>query len=311
MDQLKAMEIFVEVARLRSFSAAGRQLGLSRALVSKHIQQLEQNLGARLLHRSTREVSLTDSGQAFLQPCSASVEHARQARAAIGNDSNILQGSLRIQAPSSFGTEWLADALARFALLHPQLQPSLHLDDQLLDPVRYGFDLSIRVGGIPDSHGLHMRSIAPCRGVLCASPAYLAQHGMPQHPTELSAHRCLHFQHLTQGVQWEFQRGEERLSVEIQPAFSANNGKVLHQAALLGVGIAYNTSFLAWRDLCEGRLLPVLADWQLPLNHFTALYPATRYVSPKVRALIDYLLAQYQPEPAWDKALREAGLSAQ
>ncbi|MFZ6759960.1 LysR substrate-binding domain-containing protein [Undibacterium sp. Ji50W] len=308
MDQLKAMEIFVEVARQRSFSAAGRHLGISRAMVSKHIMQLEAELGARLLHRSTREVSLTELGQAYLEPCSASVEQARQARLVISQAGHELAGGLRIQAPSSFGSEWLADTLARFALLHPRLQPTLHVDDNLLDPFKHGFDLSIRVGGIPDSRGLHMRRLAPCRGILCASPAYLAHHGMPAHPEQLLQHRCLHFSHLTQGNTWHFERAGQHLAIDITPGFSSNNGKVLHQAALRGLGIVYDTTFLAWRDLLEGRMVPVLADWALPLNDFTALYPATHKVAPKVRALIDFLVEEYQPVPEWDKALMLAKL---
>ncbi|MDE2427144.1 MAG: LysR family transcriptional regulator [Burkholderiales bacterium] len=301
------MEIFVEVARLRSFSAAGRQLGISRALVSKQIMQLEAELGARLLHRSTREVSLTELGLAYLEPCSASVEQARQARLVIAQAGDELAGGIRIQAPSSFGSEWLADALARFALLHPKLQPMLHVDDNLLDPFRHGFDLSIRVGGIPDSRGLNMRRLAPCRGMLCASPAYLARYGNPGDPEQLVQHRCLHFSHLTQGNTWQFVRDTQTLNILIHPVFTSNNGRVLHQAALRGMGIVYDTTFLAWRDVLEGRLVPVLRDWQLPLNDFTALYPATRKVAPKVRALIDFLVAEYQPVPAWDKALGDAG----
>ena len=313
MDQLKAMEIFVEVARQRSFSAAGKQLGISRALVSKLIMQLEAELGTRLLHRSTREVSLTESGHAYLEPCSASVEQARLARLAISQSASELAGGLRVQAPSSFGSEWLADAIARFALRHPQLRASLHVDDNLLDPFKHGFDLSIRVGGIPDSRGLQMRTLAPCHGILCASPDYLAQFGTPNHPTELLQHRCLHFSHLTTGASWRFTRTvgghTEQISVDVTPSFSSNNGKVLHQAALRGAGIVYDTTFLAWRDLLNGHLVPVLSDWELPLNNLTALYPSTRKVAPKIRALIDFLVDEYQPEPAWDKALRERSYS--
>ncbi|MFZ6657327.1 LysR family transcriptional regulator [Undibacterium sp. TJN19] len=306
MDQLKAMEMFIEVARHRSFSEAGRHLGISRALVSKHIMQLEAELGARLLHRSTREVSLTELGQAYLEPCTASVEQARQARLVISHATDELAGGIRIQAPCSFGSEWLADALARFALLHPKLQPMLHVDDNLLDPFRHGFDLSIRVGGIPDSPGLHMRRLAPCRGILCASPAYLEKYGMPEHPGQLIQHRCLHFSHLTMGNTWHFERKGEHLAIDINPGFASNNGKVLHQAALRGLGIVYDTTFLAWRDLSAGHLMPVLPDWQLPLNDFTALYPATRKVTPKVRALIDFLVDEYQPVPEWDQVLQAA-----
>jgi DNA-binding transcriptional LysR family regulator len=307
MDQLRAMEIFVEVARLRSFSEAGRRLGLTRAMVSKHILQLEDKLQARLLHRSTREVSLTDVGQAYLAPCAATVAQAREAALAVTQSGGELAGPLRIQAPSSFGSEWLAGAVARFNLQHPLLEPMLYVDDALLDPIEHGFDLTVRVGGIPDVHALAMRPLAPCRGVLCASPDYLARHGVPQTPQDLQAHRCLHFSHLTDGTQWHFTRGEERQSVRVPAAFTANNGLVLQQAALGGLGIVYNTTFLAWRSLLEGSLVPVLADWELPLNHLSALYPASRQPSPKVRTLIDFLVAEYQPEPPWDRALRAAG----
>lgn len=294
------MEIFVEVARQRSFSAAARRLGVSRALVSKHILQLEGRLGVRLLHRSTREVSLTDAGQAYLEPCSAAVLQAQEAARAIAQAGDALAGPLRIQAPSSFGSTWLADALARFSVPHPQLRPVLHVDDALLDPIAHGFDLTIRVGGIPDSRALAIRPLAPCRAVLCASPDYLQAHGVPREPEDLRAHRCLHFSHLTDGTAWQFARGEERRTVRVEPGFASNNGMVLHQAALRGLGIVYSTTFLACRDLAEGRLLPVLADWELPLNHLSALYPASRQPSPKVRQLIDFLVAEYQPVPPWD-----------
>ena len=308
MDQLHAMEIFVEVARLRSFSAAGRRLGLTRAMVSKHILQLEGKLDARLLHRSTREVSLTEAGQAYLAPCMATVEQARAAARAISPAGAELAGPLRIQAPSSFGSAWLADALARFTLLHPQLAPSLFVDDALLDPIRHGFDLTIRVGGIPDSSGLALRRLAPCRGVLCASPAYLDQWGVPAQPEDLLRHQCLHFSHLTDGTSWHFTRGVERRTVRVQAGFTANNGLVLHQAALRGLGIVYNTTFLAWRDLLDGRLLRILPEWELPLNDLSALYPASRQVSPKVRSLVDFLVAEYQPMPPWDRALQDGGM---
>ena len=155
------MEIFIEVARQRSFSEAGRRLGLTRAMVSKHVLQLEERLNARLLHRSTREVSLTDAGQAYLAPCTAAVAQAREAARAVASAGAgaELAGPLRIQAPSSFGSEWLAGAVARFNLLHPQLSPSLHVDDALLDPIEHGFDLTIRVGGIPDVHALAIRPL--------------------------------------------------------------------------------------------------------------------------------------------------------
>lgn len=303
MDQLRAMEIFVEVARLRSFSAAARRLGLTRAMVSKHIMQLEDKLNARLLHRSTREVSLTDVGSAYLEPCTAAVRQAQEAARIVTHAGEGLAGPLRIQAPSSFGSEWLADALARFAQPHPQLKPLLHVDDALLDPIEHGFDLTIRVGGIPDSHALSIRPLAPCRGVLCAAPAYLEKWGQPQHPSELHGHKCLHFSHLTDGTAWHFRRGEEEEIVRVEASFTANNGLVLQHAALRGLGIVYSTTFLAWRQLLEGSLVPVLGDWELPLNHLSALYPASRQPSPKVRALIDFLLAEYHPIPPWDRAL--------
>lgn len=307
MDQLRAMEIFVEVARLRSFSAAGRRLGLTRAMVSKHVMQLESKLDARLLHRSTREVSLTDAGHAYLAPCLATVEQAREAARAISPAGAELAGALRIQAPSGFGSAWLADAVARFSLRHPLLTPSLFVDDALLDPIRHGFDLTIRVGGIPDSSGLAMRRLAPCRGVLCASPDYLNKWGVPQTPEQLLDHQCLHFSHLTDGTSWHFTRGEERRTVRVNAGFTANNGLVLQQAAERGLGIVYNTTFLAWQKLIDGALVPVLPDWELPLNDLSALYPASRQLSPKVRSLVDFLVEEYRVAP-WDLALAQAGI---
>jgi DNA-binding transcriptional LysR family regulator len=309
MDQLRAMEIFVEVARQRSFSAAARRLGMSRAMVSKHILQLEERLNARLLHRSTREVSLTDAGQAYLAPCDAAVRQAQEAARIVTQAGDTLAGPLRIQAPSSFGVTWLADALARFAEPHPQLKPLLHVDDALLDPIAHGFDLTIRVGGIPDSRALAIRPLAPCRAVLCAAPDYLRQHGMPREPEDLAGHRCLHFSHLTDGTAWHFERAGERRTVQVEASFTSNNGLVLHHAALRGGGIVYSTTFLAWRELQAGTLVAVLPEWQLPLNHLSALYPASGRPSPKVRKLIDFLVAEYQPVPPWDAALGRDGVT--
>lgn len=310
MDQLRSMEIFAEVARLRSFSAAARALGLTRAVVSKHIMQLEQRLGARLLYRSTREVSLTEAGHAYLPGCEAAVELAREAARAIQPEGAELAGPLRIQAPSSFGSLWLADAVARFSLRHPLLQPTLVVDDALLDPIRHGFDLSIRVGGIPDTSGLALRRLAPCRGMLCASPAYLEKHGVPQSPEALLAHQCLHFSHLTDGTSWHFTRRQEQRTVRVAAGFTSNNGLVLHHAALRGLGIVYSTTFLAWQSLIEGALVQVLPDWELPLNDLSALYPAGRQLSPKVRALIDFLVDEYHPLPPWDAALSSLSADA-
>ena len=317
MDQLQAMEIFVEVAQQRSFTVAGQRLGLSRAMVSKTIMQLEEKLNARLLHRSTREVSLTDAGRAYLAPCMATVSQAQEAARMVAHVAQAgagaeLAGPLRVQAPSSFGSVWLADAVARFSLLHPQVRAELFVDDALLDPIRHGFDLTIRVGGIPDSSALAMRPLAPCRAVLCASPAYLAQSGVPQTPHDLLNHQCLHFSHLTDGTNWHFQRGQgedmEEVSVRVQAGFTANNGLVLQQAAKQGLGIVYSTTFLAWRALLDGSLVPVLSGWALPLNYLSALYPASRQLSPKVRALIDFLVLEYQPAPLWDRELAAAGI---
>ena len=294
MDQLHAMEVFAEVARLGSFSAAGRRLGLTRAMVSKTIMQLEARLDARLLYRSTREVSLTEAGQAYLGPCIATVEQAREAARAISPAGAELAGPLRIQAPSSFGSEWLADAVARFSLRHPLLRASLFVDDALLDPIRHGFDLTIRVGGIPDTGGLALRSLAPCRGVLCASPAYLEQWGMPQTPEALLAHRCLHFSHLTDGTSWHFAKGAQRATVSVNASFTANNGLVLHQAALRGLGIVYSTTFLAWRNLLDGSL--VLFSHSYPIApQPLSLCEAYAEAFAKVWRRLDEVLAKARP----------------
>lgn len=299
MDQLSAMQLFLAVADHGSLSEAGRALNLSRAVVSKRLQQFEQHLQTRLFHRSTRELSLTEQGRAYLEPCRACVQQAQLAQQALQFSQQQLQGELRLQAPSSFGSSWLAQSLARFALRHPQLRCHLHLDDRLLDPIKHGFDLSLRVGGLPDSHGLQMRLLAPCTGILCASPAYLRDYGEPQHPHDLTQHRCLHFSHLSQGTNWQMQKGQEVCKVAIHAHFSSNNGLVLHQAALAGLGIAYHVDFLAWQALQRGELKAVLSDWQLPLNHFTLLYPTSKKISANLRALIDFLVEEFRAPLPW------------
>jgi DNA-binding transcriptional LysR family regulator len=301
LDALAGMAVFVRIVEAGSFTAAAHTLGLSKPAVSKQLARLEARLGARLLNRSTRRLSLTEAGTLFHQRCLRLLAEAAEAEQAVAELAEAPRGTLKVAAPMSFGQLHLAPAIAAFLARYPELRIELALDDRVVDLVGEGYDLAIRIAELPPSR-LVGRRLAVNRRFVCAAPAYLAARGTPRHPSELARHDCLHYTYLASGTDWRFAGPDGTISVRVGGRFTANNGDVLRQAAIDGIGIAHLPSFLVGEDLRHGRLLPVLCDFPAVDTAIYALYPPTRQLPRKVRAFVDFLVDRFAPAP-WDAGL--------
>nr|WP_209737359.1 LysR family transcriptional regulator [Aureimonas populi] len=303
-DRLRSMEVFAKVAQLGSFSAAGRALGLSQTMVTKHVVALEERLGVQLLKRSTQRVTPTEAGARFRQSCERILEDVLDAEALAASDRADPRGLLRLSAPLSFGIREIAPILADHARAHRGVRVELGLNDRVVDILDEGWDLAIRIGRLKDS-ALKARRLAPCRIILCASPAYLAARGTPRRVAELSDHDCLGYtlSEMTGPEQWSFGRTGE-VKVRISGPMRANNGDAVARAAMEGLGIVYQPSFIVGEALRRGALVPIALDHPpVQISEVHAVYPATRHPSAKVRTMIDFLAARWGPTPPWDRGL--------
>lgn len=292
MDRLSSMQVFIHVAERGSFAAAARALDLSPAMVAKHIQAVEARLKAPLLHRTTRRQSLTDVGRLYLQRCREVMTAFAQAESTGEELQASPHGVLRVTAPVVFGTHGLAPLLAGFMAQCPEVQVELSLNDRVVDLVDEGFDVALRSGALGAHERLVARPLQPLRMLLCASPDYLARHGTPRRPEDLSRHQCLAFAHWVHKNRWRLvgPRGEVR--VPVHSALVINNGDALRQAALAGAGILMQSELLLADDLRAGRLVRVLPRHAPPARPAHVVYLPDRRHSAKVRCFVEYVAAQ-------------------
>ena len=295
MDRLTAMRVFVEVAHTGSFSATADKLDMSRAMVTRYVGELEQWLGARLLQRTTRSVTLTDAGENCLRRSQQMLALVQDVEEETQSHDGALRGQLRITCSMSFAYAQMAAAVVDFLQLHPQLKIDLNASEGALNLVEARIDLAIRISAEPDP-ALIGRVLAPCTSVLVASPAYLAAHGVPQLPADLATHRCLSYANFGKSV-WTFSRGDDHARVSVGSYFSANEATALLQGVLAGGGIALQPSYLANPHLQDGSLQVVLPDWKVPDMAIYALYPSRKHLSPAVRALLDFLVERFAQVP--------------
>ena len=298
MDRLTAMEVFVRVVERGSFTVAAQELQLSRSMVSKHVQDLEQRMGVRLLNRTTRRLSATDAGRVFFDRCIRILLAVEDAEDITGEQQNQLRGLLRLNVPVFFGVRHLTPALADFTRRHAGVSVDMTLNDRVVDLIEEGYDLAVRIGRLADS-SLIARRLAPCRFVTCASPGYLGERGEPATPEDLRQHNCLAYTYMALKDEWLFSGRDGDVAVRVSGNFRANNGDALRVAALSGQGITQAPSFLVGDDLKHGRLVPLLAGFQSPETGIYALYPPGR-VSAKVRSLVAFLAARFGDDPEWD-----------
>ncbi|RUQ68177.1 LysR family transcriptional regulator [Azospirillum doebereinerae] len=304
MDRLDDMLAFIKVVDTKSFTAAADRLNLSKSVVSRRIGELENRLGARLLNRTTRKLSLTEVGQAYYERCTRILADLEEAEQAVADLHAAPRGRLRVNAPVSFGVMHLAPAVAEFLERYPSIEIDMDLNDRYVDLVDEGYDLAIRIGRLRDS-SLIARRLAPARTVLCASPAYLLAHGTPRTPEDLANHRCLIYTNLPTPDVWPFQVGGETRNVRVSGPLRGNNGDLLREAAIAGIGIVLSPTFLCGDALASGRLLSFLAEHVPSEASVNAVYPQNRHLSPKVRVFVDFLVERFGPRPYWDCALLE------
>jgi DNA-binding transcriptional LysR family regulator len=303
LDRLTGMQVFVKVAAQGSFSAAARALGMSPAMATKHVDALEDRLGARLFFRSTRKLTLTEAGQRHLAASERILAEIEEAEAAAAEDVIEPRGTLRINAPLAFGLRQVMPALADFAGIHPALTVDIALTDRFVDLIDEGWDVAIRIGMLRDS-SLIARALAPIRTALCASPAYLAANGTPTTVADLAAHNCLGYTLPTpaSATRWVFGK-DASTAVPVHGTLLANNGDALSAAAVAGRGLVYQPTFIVADDIRAGRLVSLTLDQPLPrFGSVHAVYPGGRQPPAKVRALIDLLAARWRDAP-WDHDL--------
>lgn len=299
-DPLDGMAVFAAVVDAESFTGAARTLRYSKAAVSTQIQKLEDRLGVRLLNRTTRRLSLTDEGRAFYEHCRRILDEAREAVDALESLNAEPRGTLRINAPMSFGILHLGAAVADFMLANPKVDVELVLNDRQVDLIEDGFDLAIRIASLPDS-SMIARRLAPCRRIIVASPAYWDKHGRPAHPDDLKSHEALIYDYLSEPGIWTFKGPESRLSVTVNGRLRANNGDILLQAAKQGLGVCLAPTFFCSADMECGALETVLSDFEDDPVSVYAVYPHRRHLSTRVRAFVDFLAERFGEKPYWDQ----------
>lgn len=288
MDLFQAMKVFAKVAEAGSLSGAARALGMSNPSVTRHVSDLEAYLNARLFHRSTRRLSLTETGVAYLERCKQVLADVEESTLLAGMSAADPSGTLRITAPVSFSVNQLGHVFPQYSQRYPRVQLDVSLSDRVVDLVEEGYDLAIRVGRIQDST-LVAKKIAPVRLQVCASPAYLEKHGMPLEPGDLGKHICLSYTYWTVWDEWRFKRDGKTVSVRVTGPMVANNGDLLRGAALAGMGIVMQPTFIVGDDIRKGALVPLLQDYQPPESAIYVVYPSRQHLSAKVRTFVDYL----------------------
>jgi DNA-binding transcriptional LysR family regulator len=300
MDQLESIRTFMHVVDAGGFAAAARDMGRSRSVVNKAVIKLEQELGAQLLRRSTRQVTPTDTGLAFYERARQIVGDLDEAIAAVTSLQGQPTGNLRVNAPMSFGTLHLSGVIADYMALYPNVHVELMLNDRFIDPIEEGFDVTLRIGAPQATTSLVTRELVAVRRVLCASPDYLRTWGEPATPAELNMHRCLHYGHLSSGSKWRLHGPDGEQIVSINCVMWANNVEPLRDAAINHQGIVMLPTFAAGQALQSGQLRTVLVDYRPPDITLSALYPRHRHLSTKVRLLVDVLAQRFGESPYWD-----------
>ncbi|HEL3865853.1 LysR family transcriptional regulator [Stenotrophomonas sp. B2] len=289
MDTLDAMRVFVAVVERNGFSAAAQALDMSTAGVTRQVAALEKRLSTRLLHRTTRRVSPTSAGAAYYAQCVRLLAEFDALEASIGAQALEPSGLLRINAPVSWGIARLGPLLAGFRERFPQVELDLALSDRLVDMVEEGYDVAIRITREPGPT-LIARRLGESRVSLCAAPSYLAAHGTPATPQALQDHACLGYSYWAGGDQWPLHGPGGDVQVTVNSVLRANNGDVLREAAIAGMGVILQPDFLLQEALADGRLVRILPDWEAAPIGIFAVYTSRSHLAPKVRSFIDYLV---------------------
>lgn len=297
MDIFDDMRVFISVVERGSFSAAGRALRMSPALVSNRIGRLEAHLGITLFTRTTRKVSTTEAGLRYYDDCLDIRRRVEEAESRLLEDSSQPTGTLKVSSSTSFGNAFLTEKIAEFASLHPHIQVQYRMTDALVDILADGIDVSVRIGPLVDS-SLKSRILAPCPRYIFAAPDYLARAGTPQTPEDLLHHNCLLLRFPgSRQYRWRFKGANSTYDLPVSGSLDSNSGQVLTEWALAGMGLIFKTGWEVAEFVKAGALVPVLTDFMPDDAYIAALYPYDRYIPPRVRTFIDFLAKEVKAEP--------------
>jgi DNA-binding transcriptional LysR family regulator len=301
LDRITGMQVFARVAGLGGLSAAARALGISQTMATKHLAAIEGRLGVKLLHRTTRRMTLTEAGRHYLEAAERIIAELEEAQAAVSADRLEARGTLRVNVPVSFGIREIAPLLPEFARSHPLVTVDLGLNDRVVDLIEEGWDMGVRIGQLANST-MVARKLAPCRTALCAAPSYLTEKGSPRRVSDLKDHNCLGYtlSRTLGSDRWSFGI-DGTVTVPVSGNLQANNGDVLVAAAVAGQGVIYQPTFLVSREIRAGRLVSLALDHPaIEVPGVYAVYPADRRPPAKVRAFIDFLAQRFGSAPPWD-----------
>ncbi len=303
INSVSGMIVFARVVEARSFSAAAQRMNTSKSAVSKQVARLEADLGVRLLNRSTRQLSLTEAGAAVYEHCACIVAEAEAARAVASELYSAPRGVLKVAVPAAFGHLHVAPGIPLFLQRYPDLRVELEMTERVVDLAEEGQDLAIRIRDEPGPTQI-ARRLAPLSWLVCATPRYFARHGMPQTPAELAGHNCLHYAARDAEAHWRFSSARGELAVAVQGNFRVNNSEAIREVVLEHHGIALLPTFVVWQDLKRGLLQRALAGYPAHTSfgsHIQATYLPSRYVSPKIRAFVDFYRERIGTPPYWDR----------
>ena len=300
MGQLEDMQVFIRVVDAGGISRAAEQMGLAKSAVSRRLTELEARLGVRLLNRTTRTSNLTEAGRGFYERSIKIIDDIGELNALTQGSNTTLEGTINLAVPLSFGLSHLAPAIDDFIKQHPELTINIDFSDRQLNLIEEGLDLAVRIADLKDS-SLMARKISPIRTMICASPDYLKAHGTPETLDDLKHHQMLHY-NLSNSSSWKLtdKQGEQHF-INVAAKIIANNGDFLKDMAIAGHGIIMIPTFISWKAIAMGELIPILSDYNAPQLNAYAVYPQTRYLSQRTRMLIDFLVERFGENPYWDQ----------
>ncbi|MBF0266106.1 MAG: LysR family transcriptional regulator [Gammaproteobacteria bacterium] len=305
MDRFENMNTFIRVVEAGSISGAADRLSIAKSAVSRRLKELEGHLGVELFHRTTRKMNLTDTGRAFYHQSVRIIEDTLEAELSTSQAHGTLKGSLKIALPSSFGLMHMGPAINEFLQSNPLIEFDLDFNDREVDLMQEGFDLAIRIAKLPDS-SLIARRLAPIKTIICASPDYLKQKGLPKHPAELVNHQCLVYNLISDYEYWSFADSDGKdIKTKIHPYLKASTGEFLKEASVTGLGIIQVPTFIIYKEIENGTLIPILQNFEIETINAYAIYPQTRHLSQRVRAFVDFLINRFKGTPYWDSYLKQ------
>jgi DNA-binding transcriptional LysR family regulator len=300
MDKLTSMLVFSKVAKAGSFASAAKELGLSRAMATKHVMQLENSLGIRLLNRTTRNLSLTEVGVVYLERCLQILDEMEEMEIAVTRLQTEPRGTLKVNATPFFGAYHLAPAIAAYTETYPDVNVELVLQAGYVDLIEEGFDLAIHLDELRDS-SLIARKLGSSQRVVCGAPQYFAKRGFPKTPEDLRKHNCLVNSSLPPRDQWQFSvPGGETTLIKVTGSMQANVADALRMAALNGLGLVLLPTYMVGQDIRKNRLQAVLTDYVPAALEVHAVYPHRKHLSAKVRTFVDFLHERFHPKPYWE-----------